>query len=443
MMNKINKSIFIKNLIFAVATTTLATSMFAQNTDTIEYFSNKTLRYEDHTYVKNLRTIQLSPEPNALTPPLILLNSEEKLLLNFDDLDGDYKTYNYTITHCNAKWEPSNILVSEFLDGFAENTISDYSFSRNTLQKYTHYNAEFPNQNFKLTKSGNYLLIVYTDNNIENICFSKRFMVFENKVDVNVSIHAATIVENRNFKQEIDFKIIYSPGEITNPYQEIYPVILQNFRWDNAIFGLSPQYVKDLELIYDYDDQNVFGGSSEFRWFDTRSLRYQSDRINKIEKGIDSIYNVWLLPDEKRTYKRYVGSNDINGKYLIKTNDGGSDAVDADYTWIHFFLPYDPATTEGTMYVFGAFSNWQSHENYRMKYNALRKGYEASILLKQGYYNYEFVLLRTSTKELDDIFTEGMHQETENDYFILVYFRRQGSWVDELVGFKRTNSRPQ
>lgn len=273
--------------------------MFAQNNDTIEYFSNKTLRYEDHTYVKNLRTIQLSPEPNALTPPLILLNSEEKLLLNFDDLDGDYKTYNYTITHCNAKWEPSNILVSEFLDGFAENTISDYSFSRNTLQKYTHYNAEFPNQNLKLTKSGNYLLIVYTDNNIENICFSKRFMVFENKVDVNVSIHAATIVENRNFKQEVDFKIIYSSGEITNPYQEIYPVILQNFRWDNAIFGLSPQYVKDLELIYDYDDQNVFGGSSEFRWFDTRSLRYQSDRINKIEKGIDSIYNVWLLPDEK------------------------------------------------------------------------------------------------------------------------------------------------
>jgi hypothetical protein len=443
-MKRIHLTFLIRLFICTFAYLHICTLISAGAPDTTEYYSDNTLRYEDHVYLKNIKTIQLSPDPSILAPPMISLNSDEKLFLGFDDLDGDYKVYSYTIIHCNAKWEPSNILVSEYLDGFAENPITDYSFSRSTIQRYTHYKAEFPNEGIKLTKSGNYLLEVYTDNNTEKIAFTRRFMVYESKVSIDVSIHAPTIVENRNFKQEVDFNINYTPGEITNPYGEIFPVVMQNSRWDNAVIGLQPQFVKDQQLIYDYDDVNVFRGGSEFRWFDTRSLRYQSDRIQSIKRdSTTSIYNVWLLPDEKRTYKRYVGTNDINGKYLIKTTDGGSDDLDGDYAWVHFFLPWDPPTTEGNIYVFGAFSDWQCQPACKMKYNYTLKGYETSVFLKQGYYNYEYVLLRDNDKAVDDFFTEGMHQETENDYTILVYFRKQGSWVDELIGVRRANSKVQ
>ncbi len=442
-MMKFFPSLTMKFFICTIVFVHLCVFTFAQNKDTTEYFSDKTLRYEDHEYVKNVKTIQLSTDPAILAPAFINLTSDNKLYLSFDDLDGDVKVYSFTLIHCNAKWEPSNILVSEYLDGFAENPISDYRFSRTTLQRYTHYSINFPNDGVKLTKSGNYLLEVYTDNDPVNVVFTRRFLVYENKVSVDATVHAATIVENRNFKQEVDFNINYNSTEITNPFSEIYPVIMQNYRWDNAIVGLQPQFVKDQQLTYDYDDVNVFRGGSEFRWFDTRSLRYQSDRIQSIEKDSNSIYNVYLLPDEKRTYKRYVGTNDINGKFSIKTTDGGTDDVDADYAWIHFFLPWDPPTSEGTMYVFGAFSNFQCHTDCKMKYNYALKGYEASIFLKQGYYNYEYVLQRDNDKSADDFFAEGMHQETENDYAILVYFRRQGSWVDELVCVRRINSKVQ
>lgn len=431
-----------KTAICTFALLHFCTSISAQK-DTTEYYSEKTLRYEDRVYVKNVKSVQLSVDPSVLAPAIIRLDSEDKLYMSFDDLDGDYKVYNFTLIHCNAKWEPSNMLVSEYLDGFAENPISSYRFSRTTLQKYTHYYFSFPNESIKLTKSGNYLLEVYTDNDMEKIVFTKRFLVFEEKVSVDALVHAPTIVADRNFKQEIDFTINYNTTEISNPYAEIFPVLLQNFRWDNAIVGLQPQFVKDKQLAYDYDDVNVFRGGSEFRWFDTRSLLYQSERIQTIEKDSNSIYNVYLLSDEKRTYKRYVASNDINGKYLVKTTDGGSDDVDADYCWVHFFLPWEPPTSEGNIYVFGAFCDWKCQPETRMKYNYARKGYEASIFLKQGYYNYEYVLLRDNDKSADDMFVEGMHQETENDYMILVYYRRQGGWVDELVAVKRVNSKIQ
>lgn len=438
------KNFFIRISICTFAYLHICTSIFASAPDTsTDYFTDKTLRYEDHYYVPNIKTVQLSPDPDILEPAIIKLNSDQQLFLSFDDLDGDLKTYSYTVIHCTAKWEPSNVLISEYLDGFTDNPISDYRFSRVTLQKYTHYSVAFPNDGLKLTKSGNYILEVYSDNDAAKICFTKRFMIFEDKVSVDATVHPASIVEQRNFRQEVDFTINYNPAEITNAFAEITPVILQNYRWDNAIVGLTPQFLKEQQLVYDYDGENSFKGGSEFRAFDTRSLRYQTERIQSIEKDTVPLYNVYLLSDERRTYKRYAATNDINGKFLIKTNDGGTADVDADYCWVHFFLPWDPPTSEGNMYVFGGFSDWQCRPECRMKYNYALKGYEAAIYLKQGYYNYEYVLQRDNEKVCDDFFAEGMHSETENDYMILVYYRRQGSWTDELVCVRRINSRVQ
>ncbi|CAN5374237.1 DUF5103 domain-containing protein [soil metagenome] len=440
-MQKLFRTFFFTNTLLLVLTLAPQISLFAFSPDTTEYFSENTLRYEDRIYMKNIHTAQLSSDPSVLADAIIRLNSDDKLYLSFDDLDGDYKVYSYTLIHCNIKWEPSNLLTAEYLDGFAENPVTTYRFSRTTLQRYTHYSTEFPTDGLKFTKSGNYLLEVYTDNNPEKIAFTKRLLVYEEKANVNISIHAPTIVSDRNFKQEIDFTIDFKMEDISNPYQEIFPVIMQNGRWDNAITGLQPSYVRDGQAVYDFEEGNVFRGGSEFRWFDTRSLLYQSERIQAIEKDSTPLYNVWLMKDEKRTYKRYVSSNDINGKYLIKTTDGGSDDVDADYAWIHFFMPWEPATTEGNMYVFGAFSDWRCQPDTKMKYNYSMRGYEADIFLKQGYYNYEYVLLRDNDKAADDFFAEGMHQETENEYTILVYYHKQGSWIDELVAVKNANSK--
>jgi hypothetical protein len=415
-------------------------NLAAQGKDTAEYYSGSVLRYDDRVYQPTIATVLLSPDIETMLPPIIELNSEEFLQLSFDDLSSDPKTFSYTVVHCNAKWEPSDCSVSDYIDGFYDQTISDYSFSRNTLQNYIHYNAQFPNESFKLRISGNYLLKVFEDGDQDKLVLTKRFMVYQNRVGLLGDVHAPTIVADRNYKQEVDFTVKYTDPDITNPFQEIYPVILQNGRWDNAIVGLQPQFLMDKELRYDYEDVNVFKGGKEFRWFDTRTLKLNTERVESISRDSGN-YHVFLLPDERRTFKRYMNNADINGKFLVRTQDNHDSEIEAEYCYVHFFLAWPMAEAGGNMYVMGAMTDWQCNSKTKMTYNKIRHGYECVLYLKQGYYNYEYAFLKDGETAADEYVPEGMNQETENDYWILIYFRKTGSRTDELVAVKRLNSR--
>lgn len=408
-------------------------------TEPDDYYADNTIRYEDHVYKKNIKTIQLHDESYELSQPILNLESQERLKLSFDDLDADLKNYSYTLIHCNANWEPSDLQPAEYIDGFADNTITDYRYSFNTLQKFTHYNTVFPNNATRITKSGNYILKVYMDGNPENIVITKRFMVYQNKISIVSKVTAASIIEDRNYKQELDFTINHEGYPITNPFGDLKIVITQNNRWDNAKTNLKPVFVKDEELVYDYDQDNVFTGGNEFRYFDMKSIRYHSERIYSV--NTDTAGNhVTLYTDEKRDFKRYSTYTDINGKYLIKIQEGTNSEVEADYCYVNFFLPYDNALTDGNLYVFGAFNDWKCNRDNLMHYNEKRFGYECTLYLKQGYYNYEYVFLKDGETAADETIIEGMHYETENDYTIYAYHRKQGTFYDQLIGVKRLNS---
>ena len=346
----------------------------------------------------------------------------------------------YTVIHCNAKWEPSDCSVSDYLDGFFDQEITNYSYSRNTLQRYIHYEASFPNESFKLLRSGNYLLKVFYTGYNDSLVLTRRFMVYETKVGLSGDVHAPTIVADRNFKQEVDFTVTYSDPDITNPFQEIYPVIMQNGRWDNAIVGLQPQFLMDKELRYDYEDVNVFKGGKEFRWFDTRTLKLNTERVEKISKDSGQ-YNVYLLADERRTYKRYMNNSDINGKFLIHNQDFGDADTESEYCYIHFFLAWPAEEPGGNMYVMGSMTDWQCTSKNKMTYNKMKRGYECVLYLKQGYYNYQYAFMKDGETHADEYVPEVMNQETENDYWILIYFRKTGARTDEIVAVKRLNSR--
>jgi len=431
-MNKVSAFLFILFLWLV--------NINAQEKDTAEYYSGNVLRYEDHVYQPTIATVILSPDVPSMLPPIIELNSEEVLFLSFDDLSNDPKTLSYTVVHCNSKWEPSDCSVSDYIDGFYDQSIPDYSFSRNTLQNYIHYGARLPNESFRLRISGNYLLKVFEDGDQEKLVLTKRFMVYENKVSLTGDVHAPTVVADRNYKQEVDFTVKYTDPDISNPFQEIYPVILQNGRWDNAITGLQPQFLMDKELRYDYEDVNVFKGGKEFRWFDTRTLRLNTERVEKISRD-SGAYHVYLLPDERRTFKRYMNNSDINGKFLVHTQDNNNSETESEYCYVHFFLAWPMAETGGNMYVMGAMTNWQCTSANKMIYNKALRGYECVLYLKQGYYNYQYAFLKDGETVADEYVAEGMNQETENDYWILIYFRKTGARTDELVAVKRLNSR--
>jgi hypothetical protein len=117
-------------------------------------YAKTTLLYDDHIYTSNIKTVRFYFDGWETGFPALRLNSDEKLNFGFDDFDSDYKTYNYTVVHCDASWNPTNITPSDYIEGYNEDQISDIKRSFNTIQQYTHYHLMLPTNVLKIIKSG-------------------------------------------------------------------------------------------------------------------------------------------------------------------------------------------------------------------------------------------------------------------------------------------------
>ena len=125
----------------------------SQEADSLDYIeaSNK-------IFQSNIKSVILHRDGFELSPPLLRFNHHEQLRLSFDDLDADVKEFTFTIVHCDASWVPSELSPDQYINGFKEDHIYEYSFSQNTLVPYTHYEILFPTDDLKPSVPGNYIL---------------------------------------------------------------------------------------------------------------------------------------------------------------------------------------------------------------------------------------------------------------------------------------------
>ncbi len=429
----------VKPVLFLILLFVTTSVVDAQEADSSDYFATGFMRYEDFVYNNKIKTVVLEQAALKLSDPVIEFASPEKLILSFDDLDSDYKNYMYTLIHCDANWNPSALQPNEYLAGFAEDRIMEYRTSFNTLQPYTHYIQEIPGREVRPILSGNYLVKVFVEGYPEVPVLTRRMMILDTKTSIEASEHRATLVNDMYTKQEIDFSVFYKAIQVTNPFEDIKIVIQQNGRWDNAIYGLKPLFLKDNELDYSYDGENTFNGINEYRTFDLRTLRVQTQFVKEIIQDPQG-YTVVLLPCQSRSYARYLTENDINGKMLVRNQDGRDDNLEGEYATVKFSLKHE-ILANGNFYVFGALTGWRTTPENKMHYNYDEGQYEATLFLKQGYYDYQFVFLPDGSVIPDETIVEGSHYETENEYNILVYYRPVGGRFDRLVGLRKINSR--
>ena len=374
-----------------------------------------------------------------LSYPILELNSDQELIFSFDYLENDIQNLYYSFIHCNSNWEPSSLFPMEYLDGFTENQIHDYNYSFNTSVRYIHYELILPNEYVRFKISGNYLLHVYRNNDPEDIVISQRFAVSENRVGITVNPKRPSFTINRDSGQEIDFSISYKGYLVKNPYQDIHVTICQNNRWDNAITDLKPSFLRDQALIYDYTEENIFKGGSEFRYFDFKSFRFQSEYIKAIDFR-DEFYHVALQPDQLRLSGSYFFHEDLNGRFYVDVQEQTNRKIDADYAFVYFTLPYRFPLENGHVYVFGGLTNWEWNERNRMIYNQETGSYELSMLLKQGFYNYEYVFVSEQNGIVDNSYFESNHYETENDYLIYIYHHDHAFRYEKLIGVTVVNT---
>jgi hypothetical protein len=386
----------------------------------------------------SVKTVRLYRQGWPLSYPVIKLSGDVPLVLEFDDLSSEQPVFMYKVIHCNADWTPSDVSEMEYLEGYPENEIRHSTPSFNTYYNYLHYQLEIPNENTRLMLSGNYVLVVYRDGNQEEVVFTKRFMVTESAVHIEASAHIPVLNHYKACCQEVDFTVRHSGITIDDPYSETRTYVFQNGLWDLGISTLQPSMVQPGELIYDYQEENIFPGGNEFRFFDTKNTRTPTYYVQRIE-FIDPYFHFELKPDKARPPHNYFSREDINGRYAIEAEGSRDPALDADYVFVHFRLDM-PLPLDGKVFLTGALTNWQFDELGLMEYDADEQAYRKSLLLKQGVYNYRYLFLPAYSEQfaMDEI--EGSHDETENEYLILFYHRPPGSRYDRLLGHQVVHS---
>lgn len=397
--------------------------------------------YEDAVYNDDIKTVQMYREGFELSNPVWEMGEEVPLVFKFDDLSGDVKDYSYTIVHCDADWNESYIMQSDYLEGFFDNPLNDFARSFNTSFDYINYRLYLPNDQVDFKLSGNYALVVYEGNNKENVVLSKRFYVLEPLVEVQGTVRRATHDAYQGENHEVDFSVYHEKLNIVNPHEEVKVVIQQNNRWDNAIKNLKPLFLRDRTLIYDYNRENVFAAGNEFRYFDNRTNRVNGENVLATEFH-RPYYHKTLMTDQVRANKRYFPYEEMNGKYVVESQDREVEDPDTecDYTFVHFTLPLEAVLLGGSVNVFGALNNWNANKSNEMTWNFETGAYELTMLLKQGYYNYIYVYVPQGSATADHVNLEGSFWETENDYQIFVYYKELSGRYDRLVGYRQLNS---
>jgi hypothetical protein len=397
------------------------------------------LWYDDYIYNPNIQTVEFFQSGTRYSYPILDLNSpEESLLLSFDDFESGRKDLQFTIIHCNANWEPSDLFSSQYIDGAPYESIINYESSFNTYQKYTHYWFYVPGTYLRPKVTGNYLLKVYYADNDDSILITRRFYVYSNKLSIAAVVNRPTYAKYRSTSQEIDFDINYSGLNLMNPINDIKVVIQQNQRIDNQLTGLRPKFISNNIMSFDYEEENLFDGGNEFRNIDLRSYRNAGWGVKKIY--LDSIcYNFILYPDDDLSYNSYSSWSDINGERVISGENENLKSNELDYVKAHFRLMTPYPKDSGEVYIFGALTDWRIQERFKMNFNPVLNYYSGVFLLKQGYYNYQYVFVRPDGY-IDATRFEGTHYETENDYLLLIYFHTQELHADELMGVSFLNS---
>lgn len=394
----------------------------------------KVLTLSDFVYEPQIRTVELTPEGQPLEPAVVQFG-RPPLMLQFDDLIADRDSYYARIIHCNYDWTKSDLNDLDFMESYNEFTINDSEFSVDTHIPYVHYWWFLPPTKIP----GNYVVCVYRSGDKSDLILTKRFVVYDNRVTFSNNGNVIGPSSIANVNQQINFTVGYDNLNIPNALVDIHVVIRQNGRWDNMAVDVRPSFIREIEKELEYkffDEAQMFRGGNEFRFFDMRSLNNPGRNVGTVNKA-QKPYEVFLATDKPRGHEAYGQYNDLDGAFMIENYDY-RDIAFSNYAEVTFAL--SSPEVDGDVYVTGGFTYWNLLPENKMQYDVAHKLYTARISLKQGWYDYQYLV---KSKTLPTYHFEGSHFETENYYEIFVYYKPYQPRADVLIGYLRLEKNPR
>ena len=383
---------------------------------------------------RRFRTLKTEVEDNFMSPPVIRLGTNDRILVKFDEIGEDNSYLEYRLIHCDADWQPSRLIESEYLEGFNSVRIEDYAYSTATFVHYVNYLIAFPNEELQIKHSGNYLLQVYDPERPEETLLQTRFQVTENIARIEGNVTSRTDMGHNTYWQQLAFEIdCQGIGEF-NPYQDIIVYVTQNNREATKRRIMTPLRVSGDKIIYEHLNDLVFGASNEYRRFESVSNSFPGMRVDSL-RYMGSNYHVWLKVDEPRQSASYSYDQTQHGRFLVREYNSTDSDIGADYITVHFLLEC-PELPSYDIYLDGEFTHDRMDKENQLTYDHRVGGYVAEVPLKQGAYNYQYVTRSRQTGEISTSTIEGDKYETLNEYGIAVYFRPPGARADRLISYR-------
>lgn len=383
----------------------------------------------------NIKTVSFT-QNNQNVVPIFPLGSGFQV--QFDDLYGNDADYYYEIIHCDYNWNPSEITKNEYLQGFDNQRIANYTNSFNTLQIYSHYTLSIPNQHTQQLKiSGNYILKILND--AKEVVFSRKFILYEDLVTVPIEIKRARTVSTIEEKHNLEFSIKSQSIVFQNALKNVKVLLLQNGKFNEAIKNIKPQYTIGNDLIYKYDKETQFYAGNEFLFFENKDIRSASNNVSRTDVTTE-IYSSHLYTNIARKNYPYTVTQDVNGNFVVRNINATYHETESDYAWVYFSLSAPSFRIDKDIYITGMFNNYTMSPEYKMDYNETKGLYEKAVLIKQGFTNFQYTVADNKGNIDYENAIDGNFYQTENNYTVLVYYRQSLDRYDKAIGKGDANS---
>lgn len=390
-------------------------------------FSNSFALPQQKVPPKSIKSIQLYAGSNPTNPPIINLEDRDKLTLSFDFLDHQNKQFQIEISHHSQTWTKSNISPTVYLDSFSKTYIQYSQQSLSQRLSYQHIEYKFPNDQLNPTKSGNYLLEVYSYDGNEML-FSIPFFITENQGNLNTRIK--TLHVQREDGRAVDqlFSTYQYPSFVEFPQFDLSLSYIQNRFWGRMRQVKNLDTITPGELNAHMDREGAFISDYGFRLLDLRT--FSVDKNNIIDYHPGNPPQVTL----RRDVQNLERSADFSIGSLVGQPENSRSGK---YAQVMFHLETgDNISQSAEIYLVGDFNNWMINPINKMDYDANTNSWKGQSLIKQGQYTYTYVLLKDN--HLDNLSLDTSFISSQQEYLTLIYFNDPTYNFDRLLKVEHT-----
>lgn len=378
-------------------------------------------------------SLKVSCQEDFWSDPVIRNGTDTHVVVSFDEFVDEVSHLRYRLLHCNADWQPSNLVEAEYLDGFNLAPIEDYAFSYNTFVHFVNYRIVLPNEQMQPLVSGNYLLQVFPEEEPERILLQARFSVSEEAVAVSGSVSGITDRGVNDRYQQLQLMVDRLGFPLLNPMTDLLVTVEQNNDPTTLRTLTVPLRTEGQRMIYEHRNELIFDAGNEFRRFETVAVPLPCMRIDSSRYYSDR-YTAFITPDEERT-RNYFYDQTQQGRFLIREHNSTDSDLGADYVDTQFTLRI-PEQIGASVMLQGELTQALPDDKKTMVYDPMAAAYTLTLALKQGSYNYRYAL-KAGKGLPSPAPIEGNHYETRNEYTVRVYYRAPGSRGDRLLSVSK------